>query len=168
MWLSKAADLLYKVVRPASGALHSVGISVLGLMMLLTAADVTLRYVFDRPIIGSFDVSEYMMAVLVAFGLAYCAVMKGHVRVELVVSRLPQRTQAILDSITGFVGFVLFFVITWQCFAYVKILYDSKVTSSVLHIPPYPFAALVGLGSAWLTLVLLADFFDFLSKAVKK
>ncbi len=168
MWLSKAADLLNRLVRPASGALHSIGISVLGLMMLLTAADITLHYVFNRPIVGSFDLSEYMMAIVVSFSLAYCAIMKGHVKVDMVVSRLPQRVQAIINSITGFVGFGLFSLVTWQCFVYMKLLFASKVTSSVLHIPPYPFAALVGFGSAWLTLALLADFFDSLSKAVRR
>ena len=168
MWLSKAADLLNRVVRPASGALHSVGISVLGLMMLLTAADVTLRYVFDRPIMGSFDLSEYMMAIVVAFGLAYCAVMKGHVKVELVVSRLPQRAQAIIDTITGLLGLGLFSLITWQCFMHMKLLFASGLTSTVLLIPVFPFVAMVGLGSALLTLVLLTDFLDFLSQAVKR
>ena len=168
MWLSKAADLLSRVVRTASEALHSVGITVLGLMMLLTAADVTLRYVFDRPVTGSYDLTVYMMAIVVAFGLAYCAVMKGHVRVELVVSRLPQRAQAILNSITCLVGLGLFSLITWQCFVNMKLLFASKLTSSVLLIPVFPFAGLVGIGSAFLTLVLLTDFLDFLSQAVRR
>jgi TRAP-type C4-dicarboxylate transport system permease small subunit len=168
MWLSKAANLLSRVARLASEALHSVGITVLGLMMLLTAADVTLRYAFDRPVMGSYDLTVYMMAIVVAFGLAYCAVMKGHVRVEVVVSRLPQRAQAIIDSITCLVSLGLFSLITWQCFVNMKLLFASKLTSSVLLIPVFPFAGVVGIGSACLTLVLLTDFFDFLSQAVRK
>ena len=168
MWLSKAAGLLNRVVRPASMALHSVGAIVIGLMMLLTAADVALRYAFNRPIKGSFDLTVYMMAIVVAFGLAYCAVMKGHVKVELVVSHLPQRAQAIIDSITCLISLGLFSLITWQCFVNMKDLFASKLTSSVLLIPVFPFAGLVGIGSACLTLVLLADFLDSLSKAVKR
>ena len=168
MWLSKAANLLNRVARLASEALHSVGIIVLALMMLLTTADVTLRYVFDRPVTGSYDLTVYMMAIVVAFGLAYCAVMKGHVRVEVIVSRLPQRAQAIIDSITCFVGLGLFSLITWQCFVNMKLLFASNLTSSVLLIPVFPFAGVVGIGSACLTLVLLTDFLDSLSQAVKK
>ena len=168
MWLSKAVDLLSRAVCSASGALHGVGVTVLGLMMLLTAADVTLRYAFDRPIMGSYDLTVYMMAIVVAFGLAYCAVMKGHVRVEVIVSRLPQRAQAIIDSITCFISLGLFSLITWQCFVNMKLLYASKLTSSVLLIPVFPFAGVVGIGSACLTLVLLTDFLNFLSQAIRK
>lgn len=168
MWLSKAADSLNRVVRPASGAIHSVGVGVLALMMLLTASDVTLRYVFNRPIVGAFDLTEYMMPIVVAFGLAYCAVMKGHVRVDLVVARFPQRAQAIIDSITGLLGLGLFSLITWQCCVYIKVLFDSKLASAVLLIPAFPFVGVVAFGSALLTLVLLADFLDFLSQAVRR
>ena len=168
MWLSKAADLLSRIIRPASEALHSVGVIVLGLMMLLTAGDVALRYLFNWPIMGSFDLTVYMMAIVVAFGLAYCAVMKGHVRVEMLVSRLPQRAQVIIDSITCLVGLGLFSLITWQCFVNMKLLFASELTSSVLLIPVFPFAGVVGVGSACLTLVLLTDFIDSLSQAVRR
>ena len=168
MWLSKAANWFNRVVRPASGVLHSVGVGVLVVMMLLTASDVTLRYVFNQPISGSFDLTEYMMTIVVAFGLAYCAVMKGHVRVDLVVDRLPQRAQAIIDTITSLLALGLFSLITWQCFVHAKLLFASGVTSSVLLIPAFPFVGVVAVGIALLTLVLLAHFLDFLSQAVRR
>jgi len=168
MWLSKAADSLYKVVRPVSVAFHSVGIGVLTAMMFLTGADVTLRYVFNRPITGSFELTAYMMAIIVSFGLAYCAVMKGHVRVDFVISRFAQRTRAIINSITGLLGFGLFSVATWQFSLYIKEMFDSGQSSVVLLIPAFPFVAVVALGSAILCLVLLAEFLDFLSQAVRQ
>ena len=168
MWLSKAADSLNKVVRPLSGGIYSVGIGVLAALMLLTAMDVTLRYIFIRPITGAFDITGFMMAILVSFGLAYCAVKKGHVRVDFVVVRFPQRVQAIIDSITGLLGFGLFSLITWQAAAHMKELWESGLTSSVLLTPVFPYAGLVALGSACLTLVLLADFLNFLSEAAKR
>jgi TRAP-type C4-dicarboxylate transport system permease small subunit len=168
MWLSKAADSLNKLVHPAARALHSAGVSILALMMLLTASDVTLRCAFNRPIIGSFDLTEYMMAIVVSFGLAYCALLRGHVRVDLIVSHLPKRFQAIIDSITGLLGVILFSVITWQNFIYMELLFDSGVKSTVLLVPRFPFAGLVFLGSAFLTIVLLAHFLEFLSEAVRK
>jgi TRAP-type C4-dicarboxylate transport system permease small subunit len=168
MWLSKAADSLNKLVHPAVRALHGAGVAVLAVMMVLTAGDVTLRYVFNRPIVGSLDLTEYMMAIVVSFSLAYCAFLKGHVRVDLIVSHLPQRVQAVIDSITGLLGVILFSVITWQGFVYMGILVDTGLKSTVLLVPRFPFAGLVCLGSAFLTLVLLANFLEFLSEAVRK
>jgi len=168
MWLSRAADSLNKWVRPAVGVLHSAGVGVLALLMLLTASDVTLRYVFNRPIIGSYDLTEYMMAIVVSFGLAYCAFFKGHVRVDLVVSHFPQRVQAVIDSTTGLLSVTLFSLITWQSFVHMKLLFDCGLKSTVLLIPRFPFAGLVCMGSALLTIVLLANFLEFLSRAVRK
>lgn len=168
MWLSKAANSLNKVVRPVSQVMHGVGVGVLAVMMFFTGADVTLRYVFNRPIGGSVELTQYMMAIIVAFGLAYCAVMKGHVRVDFAISRFPPRTQAIINSITGLLGFGLFSVATWQLFLYIKELFDSGQSSVVMLIPAFPFVAVVALGGVTLCLVLLADFLDFLSQAVRQ
>lgn len=168
MWLSNASDWLNRVVSPVSKVTHRIGVGVLAVMMFLTAGDVTLRYVFNKPIPGSFDLTEYMMAIVVAFSLAYCAVMKGHVRVDIVVARFPQRAQAIIDIITGLISIGILSLITWQCFVHMKALSASKVTSSVLYIPSFPFAGLVGFGSALFTLVLLTNLIDYLYQAVRR
>lgn len=168
MWLKKAAEALAKVTCPVSGILHSVGAGVLALIMFLTAADVALRYAFNRPIVGSYDLTEYMMAIMVSFGLAYCAFLKGHVRIDLVATLFPKRVQAILDSFTGLLSILIFAIITWQSFVYMLLLFDSGLQSTVLLIPRYPFAGAVCLGSAFMTLILLADFLEFLAEAVKR
>lgn len=168
MWFCKAINRLNKIIRPAGKIFHILGSGVLALMMFLTAGDVTLRYIFNRPIVGAFDLTEYMMAIMVSFGLAYCALMKGHVSVDLVVSRFPKRVQAVIDAVTGLLSLGLFSIITWQCFVNVKLQYSSGFTSTVLLIPVFPFAGLVGIGSAMLTLVLLTDLLETLSLMVKK
>ena len=168
MWLSRAANSLNRIIRPIVGVVHGVGLCVLGLMMLLTASDVTLRYVFNKPIEWAFEMTVYMMAIVVAFAVAYCATQKGHVRVDVVVERLPQRAQAIIDGITGFFSLGLVSLISWQCFINIQGQYIQNVESANLHIPTYPFVALVALGIACFTLVLLADLLKFLSQAVKK
>jgi TRAP-type C4-dicarboxylate transport system permease small subunit len=168
MWLSKLADAVNRLVRPAVTILHGAGVGVLAAMMVLTASDVTLRYVFNRPIVGSCDLTEYMMAILVSFSLAYCAFYRGHVSVDIIVSHLPRRAQAAIDSVTRLLGIFLFALITWQSWVYMKLLFASGLESTVLLIPRYPFAGLVFLGSAFLTLALLANFLEFLSQAVLK
>lgn len=166
MWLKNFTGALNKIARKASEVLHSVGLGVLAVMMFLTAFDVILRYVFNKPIMGSFELTEYMMAIVVAFSLAYCYVVKGHVTVDLVVGRFSQRIQAIIDSVTGFIGFGMFCLITWQSGLQTIIQRGSGLTSAVLLIPAFPFVAVVALGSAVLALAVLASFFESLSKVV--
>ena len=96
MWLSKAAQFLGRAVYPPSRIINTVGLGVLAVMMFLTATDVTLRYVFNRPIPGAFELTEFLMATLVAFALAYTQVHKGHINVDLIISRFPPRAQAVI------------------------------------------------------------------------
>jgi len=167
MWLDRASDLLYVAVRPVSIVLQGVGAVVLAAMMLLTACDVTLRQ-FKYPIMGTDDITAFLMAILVSFSLAYCTIKKGHVRVELIVEHLPGRVQAIIDTITTFFGLSLCVLITWQSFVNMVSVYTSGATSWTLNIIAFPFAGLVAFGFAWFTLVLLADFLNAMARGVKK
>ena len=69
------------------------------LMMLLTAADVILRYIFNSPIEGTVDFIELSLPVLGFFAVAYAQITKSHVRVNLVLSRFSSRHQG-----TGGIG----------------------------------------------------------------
>ena len=138
------------------------------MMMLLTAMDVLLRYIFNQPISGALELTECMMLIVVAFGIAYCAVQKGHVRVELAIERLPQRTQSIINSFTYLLSIGLFSLITRQCIVYMKMMLDDKLTSAVLLIPVFPFVALLTLGMAMFVLTLLVDFIKFVFQAAKQ
>ena len=168
MWISRAADSVNRVVQPVGRVLHSVGLAALAAMMFLIFADVGLRYIFNRPIGGSFDLTELLMIIVVSFGFAYCAIVKGHVTVDLLVSRLPQRVREIINTITGLLGFRLMALIAWQGFLYIKVMYIKGQTTPALPIPLYPFVAVVAVGLAVFCLALLANFIDFLSKAVRK
>ena len=166
MWSNRASDSLYNIVRPVSTGLQGVGAGVLAVMMFLTASDVILRK-FKIPIMGTDDITAFMMAILISFGLAYCAIRKGHVRVDLIVEHLPSRAQAIIDTITSLLGFGLCTLITWQSFANMVSVYNSGATSWTLNIIAFPFAGLVAFGFVWFTLVLLADFINAISRVVK-
>lgn len=168
MWLSKVADAINRVVQPVSRVIHGVGLVVLAAMMFLTFADVTLRYIFNRPISGSFDLTELMMVAVACFGFAYCAIMKGHVNVDLVVSQLKPRGRAIMETVTGLLSLIFVFFVTWQAFLYIKVMYLKGLVSAVLHIPVYPLVAVAAVSLAMLWLVLLADVLNYLSRAVRK
>ena len=162
--LNKTVCLIGKV----SGGVHAAGVAVLAAMMFLIFADVMMRYVFNRPITGTLELNEYMQAILIAFGMAYCAVLKGHVSIDIIVSKFPQRAQAVIDSITCIFGLGVFSLITWQTALYVKEELDTGIESMVLGIPSFPFVGAVALGSALFSLVLMTHLVEFLSRAVKK
>ena len=167
MWLTRIARALNRVISPVSRVAHAGGVVCLAAMMFLTTVDVTLRQ-FNRPVMGAFELTQFMMAVLVSFGLAYCALMKGHVSVDLVISRLRQRARAILSSIIYLVSLGLFSLITWQSVLQAQTQAAAGQTSAILYIPVFPFVWVLAFGSALLCLVLLLNFLESLTEVATK
>ena len=168
MWSKDTTNSLTILYRPLIKLLNGIAMATVAAMMFLTATDVILRYIFNRPISGAYELIEYLMAILIPFGLAYCALQGGHVSVDLLVSRFPKKIQSIIGSVTALFCLVLFALITWQNVIYIGENFESKLTSAVLLIPVYPFIAAVAIGSAALCLVLALDFLNYLIKAVEK
>ena len=168
MQLSKINHALKRAVNPVVQIINYMAAGVLALMMFITAVDVLLRYIFSRPISGTWELTSYMMAVVVSFGLSYCALVKGLISVEVLTSRFSPRTQSVLNCITYFLSFCFFSLVTWQSILYIKLMFESNLVSAVLLIPTFPFIAALALGSLVFTMVLLADFLEYLSQVVTK
>lgn len=75
---------------------------VVGLALLscagLVVLDVILRQI-GRPIGGSDDIAGYTMAIATSWGMAYALLELGHVRIDILRSRLKGRLRATLDLI---------------------------------------------------------------------
>jgi len=168
MWLDKIFHSLERVVGRISGAVNSAGVGVLVVMMLLVTMDVFLRYFLNRPIEGSFELVEFMMVIVVCLGMAYTGVHKGHVAVEVLVSRFSPRVQAIIDSFNWLVCLGLFFLISWKAVVYARTLWVSGMASSALYVPVFPFVLVLAFGAGLLGLVFLVNFIESVSQAVRK
>ena len=136
-------------------------------MMLLTCADVILRY-FRRPIPGTYELVCFLGAVAVAFAMAHTSVERGHVAVSIVVRLFPKRIQDLIESITGSFGFAFFALIAWQSVIYANDLRAYGEVSLTLQLPFYPFVYGIGFSAAAVCLVLLADLFKSLMKVFGK
>ena len=88
-------------------------LAVIALMLTLTY-EVVMRYGLNRPTAWSFDVSYFLNSFFVMMGAAYTLLRDGHVRVDLLYSRLPERVRAGLDAIL----MLLLFVPSWGLLLY--------------------------------------------------
>lgn len=159
--------LLDKILRQPSIVFHKVGGWALTGMMLLTAGDVFLRNAFNKPILGAFEITESLMTIVVASGLAYVTITKSQIRVEVLFHRLPQRVQKVLTVMTDFLSLGFCILLSWQSFVYMKTAYESGVVWGVLLIPTYPFIGVVALGILLLAGVLLKDFLELIQELKK-
>ena len=131
-----------------------IGSFFLFLMMFLTIADVFLRKVFSKSILGTVEITEFMMVILVFFGLAQAEVINANVRVDILTKRFKENTQRVIEVITQFCCFILFVLLTLYAFDYGVGKISSGEVSQDLWIPMYPFVFILALGFAVLTIVL--------------
>lgn len=137
---------------------------VLGLMMCLTAVDVVLRYCFNKPLGWSYEITEVLLVFIVFSGLLYVQVNKGHVRVDILVSRLPAKSKSIVEAIVTIISFVLVSLMAWQTFMAAQVQMESKLTTGILRMPIFPFVVVAACGIVMLCLGFLKDIIDLLTK----
>ncbi len=129
--------------------------------MLITSSDVIGRDIFNHPIPGTVELSEYMLSIFVLLGLAYTQQVKAHVQVSFFISRIPTRARSILHIITIFLSLFIFSILAWQGWA---VGIEERTVSDMLRVPQYPFRLLVAVAAFLVCLELLIDLLD----AVKK
>ncbi|MGB9886415.1 MAG: TRAP transporter small permease [Moorellales bacterium] len=136
---------------------------ILVFMMMITVADVFMRFLFARPIVGANELVELSMVCLSALAIAWCAVNVGHISVDLVVGRLSPRAQAVFDSANFLLGAVVGAIIGVRCLAEAVFVRGMEGVTAVLEITQWPFYVILGAGY----LVLVAAAINLFRRALK-
>lgn len=135
----------------------SVGMFLLLPLMFLTTGDVVGRKFFSKTIPGTFEISEYILAVFILLGAGYTQQVKGHVGVDFLISRFPNRLRILSLVVTNILSLFIIGIVIWQGFLEGI---QEKAVSDMLRIPQYPFRILVAIGGFLLFLELFIDLID--------
>lgn len=152
---------LDKVSQFLNQALVWIACCVLATMVLLTCANIFLRSVWV-PVAGTFELMGYLGAIVTAFALGYTQISRGHIAVDILVPRFPEKTQKTLNCINYFICMVFFAIVAWQIYRYATTLRQTGEVTETLRIIYYPFTYGVALGCAVLSLVFLIDLMKYL------
>jgi TRAP-type C4-dicarboxylate transport system permease small subunit len=138
------------------------GWSLMG-MMGLTCADIVLR-LFRRPILGTYEIVGFLGAMVAAFAMAQTTIERGHVAVQVVVTRFSPRIQEIIYLITTLLGLGLFALLAWECVRYGNDFRTSGEVSMAARLPFYPILYGVAFSAGMVCLILAADFLMVITK----
>jgi TRAP-type C4-dicarboxylate transport system permease small subunit len=167
IWFRITSSSIPKAISSVCQAFNIFGMTVLVMLTALTIADVLGRTLLKKPLLGTFELTEYMLTIIVFSSLAWCAVQGGHIRVDLLTSHLKPKVQAIMSSMTHLISLGLLVVITWQCFLEAKVMTDIGKTSALLNVPAYPFYWIMAAGFLILCLQIFVELLRYFYKAVK-
>jgi len=144
----------------------ALGAVALVAMMVLIVTSVIFRRA-GQVVPGTYELSELLIVVTVAFALGYAALEKSHIVVKIVVARFPQRAQAILEAVMSFISLV-----TWAALAWAGFIILSKrwlgEESEMLSVPFLPFRLIFLFGLILFCSVYLINLIRALRQAVRK
>lgn len=159
--MAESKTMLRKLIQRSTLYLSYVGMFFLIPMMLITSGEVVGRAVWSRPIPGSMELSSYMLVIFILLGVAYTHQVKGHVRVSMLVSRLPEKITSSIDVLTILLSLFIIGIMAWQGWV---VGMEERTVSDMLRVPQFPFRLLVSVAGFFLCLELLIDLVDTLKK----
>ncbi|MBE9637188.1 TRAP transporter small permease [Salipiger mangrovisoli] len=131
---------------------HAIAALAVVVMMLTVVADVVLRFVFNIPVRGAYDVVSFGLLVMVFFGMAPVVARQGEILIDIVDGLLPAAVLGLLKLLAslGTLGFFLF--LGWAMLGPARDAYTYGDRSLELGIPLWSLwaVAFVGLaGTVW-------------------
>ena len=116
-----------------------VAVAALIILMMVTVCDVFLRYLFNRPIRGSYDMVETMLLVFVFNGMAAAFFGRRNIVIDLIDSLVGQRATAVLIRIADVLSVLCLALLTWamllpagQAYAYGDLKLELRLPIYVL------------------------------------
>ena len=131
------------------------GALVLAVMMLMTFFDVIGRYFLNQPIVGTVDMTELYMGLIVFLGIGATTLKRGHISVDIVVSRLRPRARLLSDLFAQAVCAVLAVLICWQLWVVAQDTFANHIVTRVWETPVYPVAYAMAAASVLMVVALL-------------
>ena len=150
--------LLVRVTEGLANIAGYIGGWLVPLMTLLILIEVVMRYVVHQPLMISDEFSAYMLVALAYIGLAYTWKEKSHVRISLLVNRLPTRVADWLRLATLGLGFAFVSLLIKLGYDYLAFSFKvGMVSSSWLRTPMQWPQMILPIGFFLLALVIIGD-----------
>ncbi len=154
-----------KVIEKISERLNRIMIVIAGVfltaMVVLTCGNIISRLVWV-PIRGTFELMGFFGAITTSFALGYTQIKKGHIAVDVLITKFSTRTLRVLSVINASGCMIFFIIVGWQISEKAGVLKQSGEITETLGIIYYPFTYGVAVGCMVLALVFFVDLLNCL------
>jgi TRAP-type C4-dicarboxylate transport system permease small subunit len=144
------------LIEKLSKLMNAIACTALTFIMLITVADVILRF-FGKPIVGTYEIVGMGSAVAIGFGIPITSYFRGHIFVDFFIQKFPEFGKNLSNILTRLLGIVLFAFVGYNLSIYAFDLFKSGEVSLTRQIPFYPIAFGIGICCFIQCLVLIGD-----------
>ncbi len=160
-------DFFDKFVHTLTRWTAKIGQVVLAASMLIIVANIISR-LFWKPVPGTVEIVEIFGAIMLSMGVAYCAILKGHIYVDILFDRFSPRVQSTIDLITNTMALVFSGLLARESLIFATRMMHRGYLTAHLKLPIHPSIYLVALGFIMLSLVLIRNILISLSNIAFK
>ena len=151
-----------RLFQAAAVAASAVAIVALAALAAITVLDVGGRYIFNKPLFGAIEMSEFLMVFLSFGGLALAELRNRHITVDFFVGALPARVRALLEAAGALLGVVFWGVVAWRATVHARRIWEAGEVSANLAVPTWPFYLAVTVGCGLLAMALIGRMIRYL------
>lgn len=137
----------------------------LGAMMVLTFLDVSGRKLFTHPIYGAYEVTEFMMGIMIFCALPLVTAREGNVVIDIMDHFVPRGAMRAQRIVVSLISSAVLAVMGWRLWILsISHLHTNEVTMT-LHIPHGPFTRIFSVMAVLAAIAAFAVALDYLRGA---
>ena len=142
--------------------------AILFFMMSLTALDVVMRYLFNRPIQGAYELMEFSLVGASALAFAYVQRVREHIAISLITERLSLKSRQLIDIVMLILMLVVLILLTWRTgLSAATSLIGGETTFGIIAFPVGPAKAVVPVGFGLVCLRVLVQIGEEISELMR-
>ena len=141
------------------------GLLLVGLTAV-TVIDVIGRYIFNAPLSGASELTEFLLLGIIFIGLPAITLDKDHISIDLLTMLLPFNLRAILSVFAQVLSAGFFGVLGWQLLKHANRLELYQDISVYLRIPFAPFCTAAAYLMMLCSLIVILQMFASLMKRI--
>jgi TRAP-type transport system small permease protein len=145
-----------------------VGFAMLIIMMLFLSCASILRSV-GHPILGDIEVTSLLIVITIFMGIPFTQSIDGHIKIGILVDRLPMRFQKFTDIMSSFLTFCvasMIGIVYYQ--TAMRYLIENPKFTDLLNFPLYPFKFLIMLSAVLWALECIPTFINDIKSFLNK
>ncbi len=136
-------------------------------IMILVVSNVVARF-FGQPFDGTAEWVGFIMSSAIALALSYCAAWEGHVAVTILIEKLSEEKQIVVNIIVNFLILLFLIFVVRMLFLYGIRLHEGGLVGMTTRVPLHYFAYVIAVGFIGYCFVVLGSLIEFLKRVVRK
>ena len=127
-------------------AIHRAGVYIsIPVLVVILSIDVSLRYIFNSPLIWGSEVSALILSLVFFASLPHVTGNHGHIRMDMLYRLMGSGAKRVTDAVAGLCGFIFALLLTYQSFKSTVEMYRWQEGAEMIDIPYWPFVMFAGI-----------------------